>query len=362
MYIIESQTRRINDTKSDDTLSTVMGGIMKDVFEVAVRELETQHDIMLVTIVTSAGSAPRKAGSQMVVNANGRLVGTIGGGNIEYLSEHMACDLLAQKTSCLHSFNLNEKDTDGLGMICGGDVDVWFQYISPDDDVWHDVAQAVIAAVEGKRGGWLVQNLTGSAPCLLSAQKELLAGELLSDVDALCTSKCAHVGDFFALPLPRKERVYIFGGGHIAQALVPILASVDFSPIVFDNRPEYADPARFPQADNVILGDYLAIADYVQLDPEDYVAVMTHGHSHDFEIQAQVLRYDLAYVGVVGSARKTRAVNERLHGVGIPEEKTATIHTPIGTKIAADTPAEIAVSIAGELIAVRAERRAAAAH
>ena len=333
---------------------------MKDVFGRVVHEMEEQHDIMLVTIVTSLGSAPRKAGSQMLVSANGRLAGTIGGGNIEYLSEHMACDLLAQKTSSLHSFSLNEKDTDGLGMICGGDVDVWFQYISPENDVWRETARVVVAAAESKQGGWLIQNLTGANPCLLSAHKELIAGELPDDADALCTSKCAQIGDNFSMPLPRRERVYIFGGGHIAQALVPILASVDFTPIVFDNRPEYANPALFPQAEHIILGDYLAISDYVQLDPEDYVAVMTHGHSHDFEVQAQVLRHELAYVGVVGSARKTRAVNERLHSVGIPAEKTAAVHTPIGTKIGADTPAEIAVSIAGELIAVRAERRAAA--
>ena len=333
---------------------------MNDVFERVMQELEEQHDVMLVTIVASTGSAPRKTGSQMLVNAEGRLTGTIGGGNIEYLSEGMARELLAEKASRLHSFNLNEKDEDGLGMICGGDVDVWLQYIAADDAVWRETARLIIAAAAGKQGGWLVQSLNGSEPCFLSARQEVLAGSAPEGVDALCASSCMIAGGFFSMPLPKKERVFIFGGGHIAQALVPILASVDFAPIVFDNRPEFANPELFPCAEHVILGDYLSIADYVELEPEDYVAVMTHGHSHDFEIQAQVLRYDLAYVGVVGSARKTQTVNERLHGVGIPEEKTATIHTPIGTKIKAETPAEIAVSIAGELIAVRAERREAA--
>lgn len=330
---------------------------MNDVFERIAQELDAQHETMLVTVVASAGSAPRKAGSCMLVGSDGRLVGTIGGGNIEFLSEAIARDLLAQRASRLHLFNLNEKDEDGLGMICGGDVDVLFQYVSPDDGTWRDISRRIVTAAEGKQGGWLVQSLTGSGPCLLSAHKEALVGNAPDGIDALCASTCVRANDWFSMPLPRKERVLIFGGGHIAQALVPILASVDFAPVIFDCRPEYADSALFPCADSVILGDYLAITDYVELEPEDYVVVMTHGHSHDFEVQARVLRYDLAYVGVVGSARKTRAVNERLHGVGIPEEKTASIHTPIGTKINAETPAEIAVSIAGEMIAVRAERR-----
>ena len=335
---------------------------MDDAFEQVVLEMGKRHDLMLVTVVASAGSTPRKAGSQMLVNSDGRLVGTIGGGNIEYLSEHMAREQLVQKISFLHSFNLNEKDTDGLGMICGGDVDVWFQYISPEDDVWRETAQRIVATTESKQGGWLVLSLTGQSPCLLSAQKELLSGTMPINVEALCASSPVRTEEFFFIPLPKKERVIVFGGGHIAQALVPILASVDFAPVVFDNRPEYANPELFPCAERVILGDYLAIADYLELDPEDYVTVMTHGHTHDFEIEAQVLRYDLAYVGAVGSARKTRGINERLRGVGISEEKIASIHTPIGTKIGAVTPAEIAVSIAGELIAVRAERRGATAH
>ena len=161
----------------------------------------------------------------------------------------------------------------------------------------------------------------------------------------------------FSLPLPIGERAVIFGAGHIARALVPLLRSVEFRPVVYDDRPALADPAAFPDAEQVVCGDFRNIADTLSLSPEDYVVVMTSGHLHDLEIQEQILRQELAYVGVIGSRAKIAAVNVRLREAGISEEKLRTVHTPVGTPIKAVTPAEIAVSIAGEMIYERACRR-----
>ncbi|MFR0768790.1 MAG: XdhC family protein [Dysosmobacter sp.] len=146
----------------------------------------------------------------------------------------------------------------------------------------------------------------------------------------------------------------IFGAGHIARALVPLLRSVEFRPVVYDDRPALADPAAFPDAERVVCGDFRNIAGTLPLSPEDYVVVMTSGHLHDLEIQEQILRQELAYVGVIGSRAKIAAVNARLREAGISEEKLCTVHTPVGTPIKAVTPAEIAVSIAGEMIYERA--------
>ena len=149
----------------------------------------------------------------------------------------------------------------------------------------------------------------------------------------------------------------IFGAGHIARALVPLLRSVEFRPVVYDDRPALADPAAFPDAERVVCGDFRNIASTLPLSPEDYVVVMTSGHLHDLEIQEQILRQELAYVGVIGSRAKIAAVNVRLREAGISEEKLRTVHTPVGTPIKAVTPAEIAVSITGEMIYERACRR-----
>ena len=126
---------------------------------------------------------------------------------------------------------------------------------------------------------------------------------------------------------------------------------------MYDDRPALADPAAFPDAERVVCGDFRNIANTLPLSPEDYVVVMTAGHLHDLEIQEQILRQELAYVGVIGSRAKIAAVNARLREAGISEEKLRTVHTPVGTPIKAVTPAEIAVSIAGEMIYERACRR-----
>ena len=147
------------------------------------------------------------------------------------------------------------------------------------------------------------------------------------------------------------------GGGHIAKALTPILASVDFRVVVMYERPEFAANGRFPRASQVVCGDFGRLDGVFTFRENDYAVVVTSGHVHDFEVEEQLLRKELAYVGVIGSRKKTAAVNEKLRAAGITEDQLAKVHTPIGLAIGAVTPEEIAVSIAAEMIAVRAERR-----
>lgn len=188
--------------------------------------------------------------------------------------------------------------------------------------------------------------LNGGLAALIGADGQLLAG-------AAPAPEEKHV----LLPLPLGERALIFGAGHIARSLVPLLKTINFRPVVYDCRPECANQANFPDADQVIVGDFDHIADSLALLPDDYIVIMTNAHSHDFEVELQALQADHAYVGVIGSAKKTASVNARLRERGVTDDRLAVVHTPIGTAIKAITPAEIAVSIAGEMIYVRALRR-----
>jgi xanthine dehydrogenase accessory factor len=333
---------------------------MNTIFAKLLYELEKHNDAMLVTIISEQGSAPRGTGSQMLVGATGRIIGTIGGGAVEHRSEQMAMELLNKKQSGLHEFKLHKNAAEDIGMVCGGDVTVYFQYINHENIEWTTLAQSIIAQVSNRKKGWFLQHLDGSLPTLLGEGGELICGSELGDSTDLCGDKSICARGYFSMPLPIGERAIIFGGGHITLALAPLLKSVGFRVTVMDNRQEYANPGRFPDAEEVICGNFLRISDYIKLNKEDYVVVMTNGHSHDFEVQEQVLRQELAYVGVIGSRSKTAAVNAKLSDKGIPYEVLKKVHTPIGTPIKAVTPEEIAVSIAGEMILVRAERREAA--
>lgn len=328
---------------------------MMTIFSKLLYELEKKHDLMLVTIIAEDGSSPRGSGSQMLVGAAGRIVGTIGGGAVEHRSEQIAVELLAKKCSARHEFQLHQNARENIGMVCGGDVSVWFQYVDANESGWVELAGKVMEQISARQRGWLIQKLNGDLPALIG-ESGVLAGSVVES-DACMADGCVLTESIFSMQLPLGERVVIFGGGHIAVALAPLLKQVGFRVTVMDCRPEYADPARFPEAEHVICGDYLRISEYLALTAADYVVIMTNGHSHDFEIQEQVLRGPLAYVGVIGSRSKKAFVNQRLRDMGITEEAIESIHTPIGIAIKAVTPEEIAVSIVGEMILVRAQHR-----
>ena len=332
---------------------------MEQIFSQLFYEVEKHRDTVLVTLIADRGSAPRKAGAQMLVGAEGRLVGTIGGGAVEGRSIQLSQQLLAQRRSCIREFPLHQAPERDIGMVCGGDVTAHFQFIPAEDPTWSETASRALALLNRHTAGWLVLAEDGSAPALLD-RESVVSGSLPEDTaQALRTPGFSMAAGYISLPLPIGQRALLFGAGHISQALCPLLTTIGFRPVVFDDRPELANTRLFPTVEQVICGDFTRISDYLTITDEDFVVIMTSGHVRDFQVEEQTLRGPFAYVGVIGSRRKTASVNQRLLEAGIPEESIDLVHTPIGTPIRAVTPEEIAVSIAGELICCRALRRAA---
>ena len=310
---------------------------MNGIFTTLLYEMEKHHDTVLCTIIADSGSTPRGRGAQMLVGDAGLLSGTIGGGAVEGGAIALGRTLLRERGSAVHEYKLRHNDGEDIGMVCGGDVTVHLQFIAADDPVWRELAGSVLQRIALRQPGALVLALDGGAPALQDAPE----------------TDSAHI----ALPLPIGQRAVLFGAGHCSLALCPLLTTVGFRVTVVDDRPELVTKERFPTADAVICCDLDRVTETVPIGEEDYVVVMTNGHSHDFAVQEQVLRGKYAYIGVIGSRAKTASVNARLREAGISEAAIASVHTPIGTAIKAVTPEEIAVSIAGEMICVRATRR-----
>ena len=151
-------------------------------------------------------------------------------------------------------------------------------------------------------------------------------------------------------------RVYIFGGGHLAQELVPVLSHLGFWCMVLDDREEYTDHALFPGVQETKTVDFTALSQILEVKPEDYLVVVTRGHRCDADVERFALRTPASYIGVVGSKRKTRYVREKLLSEGFTEEELDQVYAPIGIEIGSETPAEIAISIAAQLIQVRADK------
>ena len=145
----------------------------------------------------------------------------------------------------------------------------------------------------------------------------------------------------------------IAGGGHVGKALSEIASLCGFRVTVIDDRPEYADPERFPEAERVIRGRFdEVLADY-PLDSTTYVVAVTRGHKHDEATLRGVIGRGAAYVGMIGSRRRAKAVLDHLLEEGADPDAVAQVHTPIGLDIGAESPAEIAVSVMAEIILLR---------
>ncbi len=323
---------------------------MKKLLSQLSYEMEETNDVMVVTIVAEAGSAPRGTGAKMLVAKRGLVIGSIGGGAVEKRSEELALEMLAGQRSGIHDFTLHAGGAEDIGMVCGGDVTVLFQYVPGSSELWRSVS----AQAANSENAWLITSADGGK-AFVWQEGDNAHGAPEEFMRQVPGKKVLYNDGWLAEALPHEDRVIIFGAGHISQALSRMLPALDFKPVVFDCRPQFAAPELFPREAQVICGDFERIADYLTVDKNDYVVIMTSGHAHDYTVQYQIMQGEYAYLGVIGSKNKTATINKRLTEAGIPEHKLGGVHTPIGLSIKAVTPAEIAVSVAAELILVRAQ-------
>ncbi|MDR0377952.1 MAG: XdhC family protein [Spirochaetaceae bacterium] len=336
----------------------------KDLFAAILEKTRSGEDTVLVTIIAEAGSSPRSAGAHMLVTQCGRVCGTIGGGTVEYKAVQFAQNILERRQSRRKTYRLYQNDEEELGMICGGDVDVYFQFIAGGDRKTISLAADCLARLEKDEDLWLFIDLTNSSDWTMTLYAADLppAGMTVSEagIQALTRNKGVLVSDgdrrIYGEPINTAGKVFIFGGGHVAQALQPLLAGVGFRCVVFDNREEFITRELFPAACDLIVGDYETVGGKFDIRPDDYLVIATH--AYDLVVLRQTINKDCAYIGVIGSKTKAAAVKQELLRDGVCEERVNRINLPIGLPIKSETPEEIAVSIAGEMILRRAERRA----
>ena len=329
--------------------------------ELMARRLCAGDALVLVTVTASSGATPRGTGARMLVGTEGRICGTIGGGAVEYRCEQMALQVLEHKVSARQDFSLTRDDVQNLGMICGGEVNVFFHYIPEGDGETLSLAWEALRLMEAGEALWLISNISDAGALSLYTQRSGIYGapvpaQLLSSLPR--KPKLLNCGEesYCVEQIYSSSRVYIFGCGHVSRELEPVLSHVGFRCVMMDDRPEFAQRAFFPTAEDVKVIDFNAIAESVTITPEDFVCVMTRGHAYDTEIQAQILKCRPAYVGVIGSRKKAAGVRQILkEHHGLSEEELDLITTPIGLDIEAETPAEIAISIAAQLIQTRAK-------
>ncbi len=309
-------------------------------WETAAASAAAQHDVCLIVMVDAAGDGPNRPGAKMLVASSGRRHGTVGGGAAERALVHAAESALAAAdrpgARVITMHHDGASGPNASGMICSGTQTFVLLCLAEDDlTVLRTISESVAR---------------GQSGCL-----EITPEGLAFAAGGTCGRRWDGASDHWRYREPLGERITVtlIGGGHVSLALTRLLAGLDFRTVVLDNRPGLDTMESNTLADERRIVDYKQIRDHVPQGDTSYVCIMTYGHRHDENVLEQLAEYPLGYLGMMGSPPKVATIRKNLLARGVPPSALDAVHAPIGLPIGSNTPEEIAVSIAAELIAVR---------
>ncbi len=315
----------------------------------------------LATIVKKVGATPQQAGAKIFVGSDGKMFGTIGGGCVEAEVWQESRRIINTDTVKMLHFAMNASTVEGEGMICGGSVDLLLEpVLQKYADIYREVedcankGDSVLIVTTFHGTGFSKRILLKGGAVLGDPLPEGLAGDIAKHSGA---TKPVFQDQVLIEPVSGISRLYIFGAGHISRYISTVAKVAEFDVTVIDDRESFANRVRFPEADEVIVEDFHSVFRHISLQPDDYVVIITRGHSHDALILEEALKNPCRYIGMIGSRRKTKILFDHLREAGVAEEALRKVHAPIGIDIDAETPQEIAISIVAELTKVRRAKR-----
>jgi len=332
--------------------------------------LEKQQPLVLVTVFDKQGSGPRQPGAKIIVTEDGQVYGTIGGGRVENQAVLYARDFFAvSDQAILVNYNLIPgREGDNIDMLCGGRVSLLFEKLQPDTETRELFKRYEATLRASERGVWLV-DMTELESSRQIVRRLAVRGEdreqfppvLLDNVFAgrnrPTAARLLDVAGktWFVDPFTCSGTLLLVGAGHIAYEVARLAQQIDFEIKVVDDRAEFANPERFPQAAAVeVVGGFEQVFSSLPVDNDCYILILTRGHVHDQTVLEQALATDARYIGMIGSRKKRDAIYENLRRKGVADARLQEVHCPIGLAIGAESPVEIAISIIAELIRARA--------
>jgi xanthine dehydrogenase accessory factor len=333
--------------------------------DVLTKLAEKNTEFVIATIVAHQGSTPRSTGTKMLVFPDGKIMGTIGGGMLEANVIKQSLIALKERRSALHSYQFTGKDAASMDMICGGEVTVMMTFIPSSAEDFMRIQQKLKNWEEKGETFLEITGFQANGNCLfgginLTTEEEIgwVPEKDVWRAEARTTFMQLEWGYVFSEYHQPGFTVYIFGAGHVGQSVALFAKPVGFRVVVVDDRDEFANPDRFPQADEILV--LPSITDVFQnrtFKASDYIVIVTRGHLQDYQVLEQALQTHAGYIGMIGSRRKNQLIFQTLREKGFPEEKIQRVHAPIGLAIGAETPEEIGISILAELIQFRANQR-----
>ncbi len=344
----------------------------------SIREvLEQGEDVVMATVVDTPGQN-RLAGARMLIRADGRTYGSIGGGVREAEVQRAASGLFTERGSLIRILANPGEDAVASHIPCGSGITIVIEHIASSQDnvgLFGELLEAhrnglkccLISPVSGVNGGGRpparilsLSNETSRRTCAAGpvvecpVSEEKLVGIRLPVIEDIGARK------FFFNPWSIPETVFIFGAGHVGQETAELTEKSGFRTIVLDDRAKYANRDRFATADDVVaLDSFDECFQGLAVTRDSYVIIATRGHRYEKELVKQALRTRAGYIGLIGSVRKRDALFAELAGEGFSIDDLLRVYCPTGISILAETPTEIAVSIVAQLVLLRARKKGA---
>ena len=308
---------------------------MREALEAVRQWRERGSKVALATVVATRRSAPRPLGSKLAVSEAGELAGSVSGGCVESDVAMHARDVLETGRPKLVSYGIPDEDAWEVGLPCGGEIDVFLERVE-DELPDPGTPQVVFTVIEGNRAGqrWVSGDGEVTQTQLLEREGERIFAEVLG-------------------PPPR---LLVFGAVDLAEELCRAAKGLGWRTIVADARARFATPERIPSADELVVAWPEETLKRFEPDHRTAVVVLTHEDRWDVPALAGALASEAFYVGALGSRRTQERRREQLLEVGVSEEQLERLCGPAGLDLGAATPAETALSILAEILAMRAGR------
>lgn len=328
--------------------------------------LTEQRPFAAITVLMAQGSTPLPAGARALVEANGAIHGTVGGGAVEAQAIQQAKEALRTQQTLIFDCDLHGPGPHDPSPICGGRMRL---LVDPQPASCRPALQAALQALHQRRRGWWVTQLNEAPPWRVdytfwpdsqipdfagapdaSRRQKHMAAETALHLPALAGQR----GEMLLEPVAPTPRLILVGGGHVGQAVAAQAALLGFETLVVEDRPEFARPELFPPGARTLCGDIETTLATLPMDHDTCVVLATRGHQKDAEALRACIQRAPGYLGMIGSRRKAPLMRQLFleRGWATPEQWER-LHAPIGLDIGAITVQEIATAILAQIIAVR---------
>jgi xanthine dehydrogenase accessory factor len=315
------------------------------VWKFILDNLKEEIPVVLLYVVESIGSSPGRQGFFMAVNARGIMKGSIGGGIMEHKFVEMAKERLKNHEQGTRNNQLKKQvhdksaAKDQSGMICSGEQSIFIYLVQQDD---RSAIQELVDTVFGNNQGTLTLSPEG-----IQFENRIPEHRFNFEKESDENWLYKEMAGF-------QYHVHIIGGGHCGLALSRLMRMMDFYVHVYDERPMLNTMLQNDTAhEKKVINSYSQLTDLIKDNEQDYVVIMTFGYRTDDTALRALINKKFRYLGLLGSKKKIEKMFADYRAEGWSEEKLSSIHAPVGVNIKSETPEEIAISIAAEIIKVK---------